>query len=891
MINRIPNSETKRFTISYIGDFLGDFIHTYNLDLFTRGLAKIGRKIYPHSITSIDTAYAFHKAKISDGTDRVSKLWAIAGDKILRSEDDAEFQEEATTGFEEGEELSTNSDILSIGEQGFDPALAIEAHDDVIQIGGGGLDEKISQSIESGIRFNKLYLKLQNTGADTGYNIKVTIQGVTTETPDLDATIDAIQYNRDVPDGEIYATKIIDAPGNTMEEVEVDFGEEVDSDDSRCVVIEAETSFDTDQSLNVVISDFGDVYENGMASYYFAGYSTQEPYKYTSGATSYTETNDVALVFQTETKDGEDVQNDIFVNFKVEPQGTTQVWSVWIGKNEGSISPIEVNIYAIDGTTLLKTSTSNNVTSSDITPTDNVIVRAKISPSAGFESTDDLKLELGALDTEDNPISLTISRDNVDDTYPYVYFEDETLLEDIYAKFVLSEKEKIYITTGRDVKHIEEEGGEWQSLWKGTLEKMDLNEGYPAILKHLGAGGTLFLANNNFVHTMIATATDSTESEENKIIFDSSYYINWVGVTSSAIFGGLRHKESDILPSQIFYYEPFSERVRLFTIKEGATMGFIMNENCHIIDKKGQMRAFTGSVFSVYDYFPPYYRGERIEKLPHRNGISAVGDVLKIAWEGQYPDPAGIWEYQDGNLYHKHSLVFDKENLNSLGAIELDELGAIYEEDEIYVGASVIDGTESEIKGIYSTIKTTVSDETRASVITSKFTSPEINNIWQDIAIKYRDGTFIIKQKTDPDGVTEGSGADSYTGTWTDVNTFTSDTANFVTAVDDEDIKVGDEIIIRKGQGAGLIAHIESITGTTTKTVVIDDGIGVTSGIFNFSCERWQKINPNYISNRLSARASLKDQQLENAQFKIDMRGTLEEIQVQSINNDTIQKR
>jgi len=403
--------------------------------------------------------------------------------------------------------------------------------------------------------------------------------------------------------------------------------------------------------------------------------------------------------------------------------------------------------------------------------------------------------------------------------------------------------ERLYLSTTKDIRFLNEENGVWQSLWRGILQQDEFNEDYPVIVKNLGAGGTLIIGNENKIHSTIATAVSSSEVELNRLIFDSSYYINWMGVTSTAVFIGLCHKNSEILPSQVVHYEPGAERTRIYMIKEGATMGFIMNENCYIIDKKGQLRGYTGQSFQTINYFPPFYRDEFITTLPHRNGIIVKGDIAKIAWKGQYPDPSGIWVFENGNIYHKQSLVFDKTTLNSLGAIEVEDLGAVYEEDELYVGGSVLDGSEAEIKGIYSTIKTTVSDENRANIITSKMISPEIDNVWQDISLKYRNGTFIVKQKVEADGTTEGADAYSFSGTWTALKTFTSTDANFITEVDNGNIKVGDEVIIRKGTGAGLTAHIESITGTTTKTVVIDDGLTVTTGKFKFSCERWKKIN------------------------------------------------
>jgi hypothetical protein len=431
---------------------------------------------------------------------------------------------------------------------------------------------------------------------------------------------------------------------------------------------------------------------------------------------------------------------------------------------------------------------------------------------------------------------------------------------------------------------IDKEKGQWHSLWKGILQKDPLNEDYPSIIKSLGAGGTLILGNDNKVHTMIATASGPNEAEENKLIFDHTHYVNWMGITNSAVFIGLRHKNSELLPSQICYYEPYAERTRIFTIKEGATIGFIKDENCHILDKSGQLRSFTGAAFQPYYFFPPYHRKEKIT-LPHRNGIKVKDDIIKFLWQGQYPDPAGIWVFEDGNLYHKHSLVFD--TLKSFGSLEAD-LKALYHEDDIYLGGKVQNASGGQLEGVYSTLNS-VTDSKRGQLVTSKITSSEIDSIWQDIAIKYQDGTFVIKQKEHAK-ITEGSGATAFNGTWTAATTFTCNDAEFVTEVDAENIKIGDEIIVRKGASSGLLAHITNITGTTTKTVTIDSGLA-TTGTFTFSVESWAKIPVPFRADKFSARASLKDNRSENKQFKIDVRGTLEELEVQSIPDSSIKKK
>jgi hypothetical protein len=298
-----------------------------------------------------------------------------------------------------------------------------------------------------------------------------------------------------------------------------------------------------------------------------------------------------------------------------------------------------------------------------------------------------------------------------------------------------------------------------------------------------------------------------------------------------------------------------------------------MNENCYIIDKTGQLRVFSGSNFQTVSYFPPYYRGEELLTLPHRNGITVKGNIAEILWQGQYPDPSGIWVYEEGNLYHRSALTKD-----GLGTLETESVVALHQGDDNYCSGGILGDNNDTLQGIFEK-----GAKTRTSVVTSKMTSSEINDIWQDIALKYDDGDFVIKKKAKATLV-EGSGATTFEGTWTSATTFTTGT-DFTDEVTAGNIAVGDEIIIRKGKCDGLLAHITDITGNI---VTIDEGYGATSGKFKFSCENWDKLN---LSKRDFITASLKDSRLEDLQLKIDARGDFEELQVQNITDKTIQKR
>ena len=919
MINKIPNPQTKRFRISYIGEFLGDIIKTFNINLLKRGKAERGAALYPHT-TGIELVSDFQPATIDNGltgatgpTGPTYKLWAVGDDnKVYHSYNNEAFQTGPTGGFASDESTWNGSDILSVGDETdadleTTPVSISGTTLGNIIVSGTGATRIAAQSFQANGDLEQVTLSVQKAGTPAD-DLEVAIQGDSGGEPDgVDLTVATIDP-ADLEDDE-------------YTDIELDISDftaslKMTTPTQYWLVLRRSGAADTEDfyMIRSIIGGTNDPYTRGAYySYDGTDWIRIDELNDTQGDddTASFPTANNAVPASTGWTDADNAQTDTSDSSfaSATPPGSTSYKHVWktFGFNipTGAIAVgYEVNVRGS-----LNTDDYGNPpifisltkdASTKIGTEQQQVLRAAVATTKHGSSTDNWGVALTPaeindanfgvrIDTNDGHPSSLITWRIQWITMKVYYYENDPADEnfmDAQLKVQTSfpkASERLYLTTTKDVLFNGSETTNWNSLWRGILQQDDLNENYPAILKNLGSGGTLVLANENKIHTMIATATQTTEADPNRLIFDSTHYINWMGVTSSAIFGGLRHKESATLPSQVFYYEPFSERIRIFTIKEGETVGFIKDENCHIIDKKGQMRVFTGTHFQTYNYFPPYYRDENITTLPHRNGIKVVGDIVKILWEGQYPDPAGVWTYQDDNLYHRHALVTDT---TSIGSIETNDLRALHDDNGIWVGGSVENALEANLKGIYSIPASGIVSNIRGNIVTSKFTSPEINNLWQDILLKYEDGTFVAKQKVEANGLTEGVGAPTYSGEWTATDTFTCTDAAFSTAVTAGTIKVGDEIIVRKGAAAGLLAHITEIDGTT---ITIDDGVA-TTGKFTFSVERWAKINLDYKTDKLSAKASLKDQRLENAQFKIDMRGTLEEIQVNSIVNTTIKR-
>lgn len=120
--------------------------------------------------------------------------------------------------------------------------------------------------------------------------------------------------------------------------------------------------------------------------------------------------------------------------------------------------------------------------------------------------------------------------------------------------------------------------------------------------------------------------------------------------------------------------------------------------------------------------------------------------------------------------------------------------------------------------------------ENRGSVVFAQARSENIDDVWQNVVVKFRDmfgehDKIIVKIKTvDKDGlpvypILPNTSPSQRLGTWVDSTSLT-------TTVDLSDVSVGDEIEFVRGAGSGYLAHITALSETSgTWTVTIDEEI------------------------------------------------------------------
>ena len=430
--------------------------------------------------------------------------------------------------------------------------------------------------------------------------------------------------------------------------------------------------------------------------------------------------------------------------------------------------------------------------------------------------------------------------------------------------------ERIYVSTTDDIKMLDTEDSQWHSIWKGLLKQKALNSDYPRILKVWGLGEVIFVANDNKIHSISKLASQFTDVEYERIVAPTNYYANWMATTKLMIFTGFTNKDGLALPSLILAYDPYSEYTRTIEIPSGATMGFVLNDICYFINIKGELYAFSGSSYQQVGHMPGYTKDIEIT-LPHRNGFfNYEGEVLML-WKGIYPYAGGVWRLSDNQFYH-YASIDNQITLTRTGALFFDGTN-------MYCGA-----TYGEVKGIFVD-----GDADNGWIVFSKIPSPDIKQLWHNIALKYfvpkpnvSEGDFVVKYRTQQSQLGEGVNADIFNGTWVDEDTFNTTATGF---------NVGDEIIVVGGSGSGCLAHITKIDDTL---IDIDEEIGTALADFTFTIENWKKVRfPAFTNKQFNSIASLGDIRSEWIQFKIGIEGDyeLEEVQISSVPDLQIDKK
>jgi hypothetical protein len=366
---------------------------------------------------------------------------------------------------------------------------------------------------------------------------------------------------------------------------------------------------------------------------------------------------------------------------------------------------------------------------------------------------------------------------------------------------------------------------------------------YPRLLKVVPAKGRLYFSNGSqFGHvssggviTASGNGTIAAPANSRFVSCDTDGRTLFIG-TMSRFFG----KQGEL----IVWDTSDTSQDANYTIPVTATGVLavkVANGVPYFVTSDGRLQKYDGGT-SVSDvaYFPCYKSQDVVTFFEpnlgfiHHKGIELVDNKLvfnirsiKEGTSDTFEEmPSGVYEFDLNNpnkgIYLKYAY---STNQSDYGQHRLVQVGALFETKRksatLMAGAryyfkngSTYNGifyddilTDNEVGGYFETVRVPARDidETWGKLVSIQ----DKKSTSEMIAIKYR----VIENPSYQIAIT-----------WTGTNTFT--TTSTLVAEGKGDSRSGDEVTIVSGVGGGKIAHITTITGTSTKTVTLDKSIG-----------------------------------------------------------------
>jgi hypothetical protein len=449
-------------------------------------------------------------------------------------------------------------------------------------------------------------------------------------------------------------------------------------------------------------------------------------------------------------------------------------------------------------------------------------------------------------------------------------------------------------STSTDIAKFEGAAGtaSWdKNFWTTTLSQSALTSG----IEHPMANFVRYvlIGDGYKLHSILLSAPGSSYVVNGgtgvaQITFPDGYIINWIKCTKNRVFIGLRSEISDTTPSLVCEYDLVNNSSKVLEIQEGRTTGFVWNDNLHIVNKKGGLGEYTGTGFRYYAWFPCYFIDGLFLNLPHRNGIEIVdGKPHFLIYSTDYDYyQSGVWVYEPAfeRLYLKYSLSntlntlldYGTSRLSSVGTLNIINTNAKY----FFAGATFYKTATTTVTGLFTTYPMGTQTTNRCQFVYSKVPTNELSNRWNRLGVQYSDydvgtlsGSIVAKYRIEDQSYANSSSP--VTATWVTSTTFTIASSDLPSGV-----VAGDEVFILAGQGAGATAHISSITGTTTKTITIDEAILTSpSGTFNPIFSNFKKLPTGTyekIANKTYQIDFSEDCVCEWLQIKLEVRGNLQ---------------
>jgi len=421
--------------------------------------------------------------------------------------------------------------------------------------------------------------------------------------------------------------------------------------------------------------------------------------------------------------------------------------------------------------------------------------------------------------------------------------------------------------------------GTWDATWwTSTIGGAALTTATPHPICN-GFNNLVLIGNGN----VIASVDKAGNFVDVRLTFRTEFEVSWIRSSSNQYWIGCRNKVNG--EGKIYKWDGRSDNFNNEYDINGADtpMACVIKDDIpYVITNVGQLLRYTGGGFDEVAKLPIADRpkqmgvsnaggwndGNTIPRMVHRNGMTLLGGKINIllaakvganlALSLRYETfPSGIWELGDSGLTHRYTITRDNDDR---GKLYLLEVGALVQTNRIsrdfLVGAKLYKNNDDSINGIFYNIPSDGSPKT-ASIILTKIRTQDINQNITKLRIKFdkmfsSDDKIVFKYRTTEDKSTYSI---QLTCIWTNGTTFTTSSSG------KDNMEVGNEVTCYLGKGSGQIAHIVSITGTTTKTVVLDETIAGASSTETFVgiIRDWKKLESLASTTDYSSELSLPE--------------------------------
>lgn len=324
----------------------------------------------------------------------------------------------------------------------------------------------------------------------------------------------------------------------------------------------------------------------------------------------------------------------------------------------------------------------------------------------------------------------------------------------------------------------------------------------------------------------------------------------------------------------------------------------------HVITERGYIQAFNGAGFQTMAQFPWANESKVMEgcrpglvqesptsRAIHPKGARVSGKYcyIYVNTDDEYVtggkklndrSPSGVWvlDLETYSLTHRYALPdastdYGYHIVNRSGPVLITNTP----ETRVMVG-----GTVNNTSGVWMESN----DTAQGYFTTVRHESDSIADNFEKFVVKHNTLNTGETINTKYKDVTEPS----LPLTITDISWLTS--TKFTTTNALTGVEVGDEVEIISGYRSGYMCHITEIEGSTTKTITVDESIGLLNQLSDIQINRWIKIEPQPDEDTNAERIVYGSTEGSSPvrEYKVVMKGdvTVREVISKSNNNEEL---